>query len=167
MYSEHFLRVYNVVFLSVYSMPVYHNIMYILYHDVFLCCIFTVRILMYFMLYTIQIQRCILLYFPYFGAVFGIINIMFNDVNLMHIPAKDMCAYGRGLLDVVFSKEEQARSVLLQSSKPPLSPRRVQLLFGKFCEEGMRSTYIEMMLWRVLWGVGGMRRELQATLGSK
>lgn len=53
----------------------------------------------------------------------------------MHIPAKDMCAYGRSLLDVLFSKEEQARSVLVRtpkSAKPPLSPRRVQLLFGEF-----------------------------------
>ena len=50
------------------------------------------------------------------------------------MPARDMTAYGRSLLDVLFSKEEQGSSVVLKtkkSIKPPLSPRRVQKLFGK------------------------------------
>ena len=50
------------------------------------------------------------------------------------MPARDMCAYGRALLDVLFTKEEQAISTVLRSKKsdkPPLAPERVQILFGK------------------------------------
>ena len=50
------------------------------------------------------------------------------------MPARDMCAYGRALLDVLFTKEEQAKSTVLRSKKsdkPPLAPERVQILFGK------------------------------------
>ena len=45
-----------------------------------------------------------------------------------------MTAYGRSLLDILFSREEQGSSVVLKtkmSPKPPLSPGRVQMLFGK------------------------------------
>ena len=69
----------------------------------------------------------------------------------MHMPAKDMCAYGRALLDVLFSKE-QARSVLVKtpkSSKPPLAPQRVQLLFGKIlcvCFMGGDSNSVRCVL---------------------
>ena len=59
-----------------------------------------------------------------------------DEINLLQMPARDMTAYGRSLLDVLFNKEEQGSSVILKtkkSIKPPLSPRRVQKLFGKEC----------------------------------
>ena len=40
----------------------------------------------------------------------------------------------KGLLDVLFTKEKQAKSVVLKRKKidkPPLAPERVQILFGK------------------------------------
>ena len=46
-----------------------------------------------------------------------------------------MCAYGRALLDILFTKEQQAASVVLRtpkSSKPPLPPNEVKLLFGMY-----------------------------------
>lgn len=55
-------------------------------------------------------------------------------MNLLQLPAKDVNAYGRSLLDLLFTKAEQAISVVLptkKSNKQPLSPQRVQLLFGK------------------------------------
>lgn len=54
-------------------------------------------------------------------------------MNLLRIPAKDINAYGRALLDHLFSKQEQKASVVLKtkkSEKPPLSPRRVEKMFG-------------------------------------
>lgn len=56
-------------------------------------------------------------------------------MNLLKIPAKDAYSYGRSLLDLLFSKEEQKGSVIFKtkkSEKPPLSPRRVEKMFGKY-----------------------------------
>ena len=42
--------------------------------------------------------------------------------------------YGRSILDVLFTKEELGRSVVMKtkkSEKPPLPPEKIQLLFGK------------------------------------
>ncbi len=42
------------------------------------------------------------------------------------------------MLEVLFSKEELAKSVVVKSKKsekPPLSPKRVQVLFGMFEEK--------------------------------
>lgn len=58
-----------------------------------------------------------------------------NGIYLLKIEAKDSYAYGRNLLDVLFTKSEQKNGILLQSkksSKPALDPERVQLLFGMF-----------------------------------
>ncbi len=49
------------------------------------------------------------------------------------IPARDAYAYGRNLLEVLFSKEELARSVIIKSvksKKPALDQERIQLAFG-------------------------------------
>lgn len=57
-----------------------------------------------------------------------------SQVDLLRIHSKDAYAYGRSLLDVLFPKEEQKISVVLKtkkSEKPPLSPRRIQKLFGE------------------------------------
>ena len=66
-----------------------------------------------------------------------IISFQIDGVNLQQIPAKDMCAYGRALLDFLFTKHEQASSVIIRtpkSNKPPLDIGKVQKLFGKtFC----------------------------------
>ena len=58
-----------------------------------------------------------------------------DGINLLQMPARempaiDMTAYGRSLLDVLFNKEEQGSSVVIKT-KSPLSPRRVQKKFGK------------------------------------
>ncbi len=61
-----------------------------------------------------------------------------NGINLKQIPARDPYAYGRNMLEVLFSKEELAKSVVVKSKKsekPPLSPKRVQVLFGMFEEK--------------------------------
>ena len=50
------------------------------------------------------------------------------------MPAKDAKAYGRALLDLLFTKHEQKASVVLKSkktTKPPLDPARVEKMFGK------------------------------------
>lgn len=57
-----------------------------------------------------------------------------NGINLLQIPARDAYAYGRSLLEVLFTKEELSSSVVYKtkkSEKPPLPPDRVQLMFGK------------------------------------
>lgn len=49
------------------------------------------------------------------------------------MPAKDASAYGKALLDLLFTKQEQM-SVVLKSKKtkkPPLDPMRVEKMFGK------------------------------------
>ena len=55
-------------------------------------------------------------------------------MNLLRVPAKDASAYGRALLDLLFTKQEQKASIVLKSKKtkkPPLDPVRVEKMFGK------------------------------------
>jgi hypothetical protein len=62
-------------------------------------------------------------------------DVQVNDVNLLKIPAKDVYSYARSILDLLFTKEEQKASVVFKtkkSEKPPLSPRRVEKMFGKY-----------------------------------
>jgi len=40
-----------------------------------------------------------------------------NGVNLLQLSAKDAYAYGRSLLDALFSKEELAKSLVYKSKK--------------------------------------------------
>ena len=57
-----------------------------------------------------------------------------DGVNLLRIPAKDVNAYGRALLDLLFTKQEQKTSIVMKSkksSKPPLDQSRVEKMFGK------------------------------------
>ena len=67
-----------------------------------------------------------------------------DGINLLQMPARDTAAYGRSLLDVLFTKEEQGSCVILttkKSIKPPLSPRRVQKLFGMHYYEYIAVKY--------------------------
>ena len=67
-------------------------------------------------------------------SLFRYFHIQVNGINLKQVPAKDAYAYARNILDVLFTKEELSKSVLLKtkkSEKPPLSPGRVQTLFGE------------------------------------
>ena len=69
-------------------------------------------------------------------VIFNIIMQISGDVNLLRIPSKDAYAYGRALLDQLFTKHEQKTSIVLKSkksAKPPLSPKRVEQMFGKSC----------------------------------
>lgn len=49
------------------------------------------------------------------------------------MPAKDEKAYARALLDILFSKEEQAQGLVesANSGRPSLDQERTHLLFGK------------------------------------
>ena len=58
-----------------------------------------------------------------------------DGINLLRIPSKDAGAYGRALLDTLFTKAEQRSHVLFKtskSSKPPLDRAKVGLMFGKY-----------------------------------
>ena len=60
--------------------------------------------------------------------------LQYNGKNLLKIPARDAYSYGRQLLDVLFTKEEQMTSLVFKSrrsTKPPLEEDRVELLFSK------------------------------------
>ena len=64
------------------------------------------------------------------------------------IPARDAYAYGRNLLEVLFSKEVLARSVIIKSTKsrkPPLDPELVQLVFGKYICSGHVCNVINLL----------------------
>ena len=56
-----------------------------------------------------------------------------DGINLLRVPAKDVNAYGRALLDLLFTKQEQKSSIVMKSksSKPPLDQARVEKMFGK------------------------------------
>lgn len=69
-----------------------------------------------------------------FDVTLFCLYLQINGVNLIQIPARDPYAYGRSVLEILFTKEELAKSVVLKSKKsgkPPLSPPRVQKLFGE------------------------------------
>lgn len=51
------------------------------------------------------------------------------------MPANNPLAYGRILLDILFTRQELKESILFKhfkSAKPPLDRQRVDLLFSKF-----------------------------------
>ena len=55
-------------------------------------------------------------------------------MDLFKVPAKDALAYGRNLLDILFSKSEQKSGILFasnRSTKPALDLERATLLIGK------------------------------------
>ena len=63
-------------------------------------------------------------------CVCSLFNFM---VSILRIPAKDPYAYGRALLDIVFTKEEQKSSTLMlmtKSYKRPLNQEKVHKLIG-------------------------------------
>ena len=59
----------------------------------------------------------------------------FNGHNLLKVHAKDAGAYGRALLDILFTKEEQLGRCILRTplnpDKPLLDQDKVHMLFGK------------------------------------
>ena len=50
-------------------------------------------------------------------------NMQVNGVNILRLSAKDVYAYGLQLIDVLFTKEEQSRSLLFSSKKSPKPER--------------------------------------------
>lgn len=59
-----------------------------------------------------------------------------GDINLLTVPARDAMAYGRALLDILFTKSEQCSSIFYikvdkKSERPLLDRKRAQLLYGK------------------------------------
>jgi hypothetical protein len=55
-------------------------------------------------------------------------------MNILHIPAKDAYAYGRRLIEILFTKEERMESLVFKSDrseKRGLPPERVELMLGK------------------------------------
>ena len=62
---------------------------------------------------------------------------------------QDAYAYGRALLDQLFTKEEQKQSIVLKSKKsvkPPLSPKRVEKMFGKYIYTSSNDYYYKDLL---------------------
>lgn len=60
--------------------------------------------------------------------------MQYNGTNLLKVIADDPTAYVRHLLDIMFTKDEQKKSLLYKSeksSKPELDQEKVSLLFGK------------------------------------
>ena len=57
----------------------------------------------------------------------------YSGHNLLKVQAKDEKAYGKALLDVLFSKDEQATGLVVatNSGRPSLDEDKVHLLFGK------------------------------------
>ena len=57
----------------------------------------------------------------------------YSGHNLLKVQAKDEKAYGRALLDILFSKDEQATGLVVatNSGRPSLDEDEVHLLFGK------------------------------------
>ena len=56
-----------------------------------------------------------------------------NGINVMRIPSRDAYSFGLQLMDVLFTKEELASSLLFKSKKsekPGLDGERVQRLLG-------------------------------------
>ncbi len=53
---------------------------------------------------------------------------LFSGINVMHLPAKNAYSFGLQLMEVIFTKEEMANSLLFKSkksSKPGLPPEKV------------------------------------------
>ena len=57
----------------------------------------------------------------------------YSGHNLLKVLAKDEKVYGRALLDILFSKDEQATGLVVatNSGRPLLDEDEVHLLFGK------------------------------------
>ena len=57
----------------------------------------------------------------------------YSGHNLLKVQAKDEKACGRALLDILFSKDEQATGLVVatNSGRPSLGEDKVHLLFGK------------------------------------
>ena len=54
-----------------------------------------------------------------------------NDSDLLKIESRDVYAYGRALLDILFTKQEQRTSILIESKKSnkgPLDKERVKII---------------------------------------
>ena len=63
-------------------------------------------------------------------------TIQVNGINVTQLPARDAYAYGRAILEIMFTKTELSRSVIvssIKSKKTPLDKDKVQLIFGKLC----------------------------------
>ena len=57
--------------------------------------------------------------------------LQYNGINLLRVTAKEATAYGRSLLDLLFTKTEQKQSLLYsskKSNKPALDREKVDLL---------------------------------------
>ena len=64
--------------------------------------------------------------------------LQYNGVDLLSLYGKDALAYGRVLLDHLFTKQEQKSSLFHKthsnkSMKPTLEKERVELLYGEKC----------------------------------
>lgn len=58
-----------------------------------------------------------------------------NGVNLKLLPARDAYSYGLALMEVLFTTQEMASSLLLpskRSPKPPLEAAKVEKLLGMY-----------------------------------
>lgn len=51
---------------------------------------------------------------------------------MLHIPSKDAYSYGRSILDVLFTKQEQKTGVIIKSNK---STKRLMCSLGQKCRD--------------------------------
>lgn len=61
--------------------------------------------------------------------------LQFNGHHLLNIPARDAKSYARSLLDVLFTKAEQAKGLVYSkksANRELLDQKRTQILFGWF-----------------------------------
>ena len=55
--------------------------------------------------------------------------------STLQIPARDAYAYGRSILEALFTKDDLSKSDVVQSpksKKPPLDKANVELMFGRW-----------------------------------
>ena len=73
----------------------------------------------------------------YILSIYHLFNIQHNNINLLTLVSKDAISYGRQLLDVLFTKQEQSESLVYvahahKTSKSILDREKVDLLLGKY-----------------------------------
>ena len=82
----------------------------------------------------------------YILSIYHSFYIQHNNINLLTLVSKDAISYGRQLLDVLFTKQEQSESLVYvahahKTSKSILDREKVDLLLGKYY-----SRYIQRSL---------------------
>ena len=60
-------------------------------------------------------------------------EVVVNGIHILRLPSRDAYSYALQLMDVFFTKEELARSLVFKSkksTKPPLNQQKVEQIIG-------------------------------------